>query len=215
MCKLNDNKSFVELADLGKDKQEQINLFLDKKINRSEANVARVAAYLGFVTEKEKNILLQKEAFAKVNSASMDFNDLVNGNLKKEEMPKANLGVDGVAYPVNTSFEKSKVLLSVGELSEAMTLLYETDGSDHVQDAYFNASVSKGFEAAERLFNGFEKGSNVSREDRTALFNGFAAVIEHVKDEKTKKMAGEFLKNRRIEINSYGISKQRLQQATR
>jgi len=215
-CRLKNNKTFAELASLDKSKQEQIDLFLDKDLIRTDSHIASVASYLGFVSEKERDILLQKEAFNKLDSSSKDFNDLLSGKLNKEELPEVNLGKDGKAYPVNSGGEKVKAISSVAEISEAMLLLYENKSNDSQQHSYVDAYVLQAFEAAKRVFDDLEKNGKADPNDKKDLFEGFSIVIGNIEDDDTKKLATEFIKNRKIEINNCGISaKKRVQQTTR
>jgi len=212
MCRLKE-VSFAKVAGLDADKAEQIEIFLGDDLNKTDVKRGLAAKNMGLIDEDKKNIVLVKEAVLKVDSAEKDFDDLIHGKLKRDELPKPDLGARGKSYPVDTGGESYKAIHSVANLSEAMVLMHDDTKLDGPQASFYNASIAKGLVAAEKLVDELRQGQKLSPEAQVTLFNAFSAAADNTRNEEVKSLAGDYLKNRKIEISNCNSGRNRNRQA--
>lgn len=173
---------------------EEMKKILDtqKEPGNEKKYAAEIAFELGIMTPERKQTALKNQAAARADAAVEDYAALTAGRLTAEELPSAFLGRDGIASPAFKNPNAVDAATSAANLAAALVSLDAEGGSKETAEAL--AAAAKGVKA-------LNAGEKASPKDFIPLYAAFSKTVAKLPEEN-RKMATEYLKNRRTDIDN-------------
>lgn len=188
----------LEAAGISSEEMKKI-LDVQKEPGNEKKYAAEIAFDLGIMTQERKQTALKNQAVFRAQAAKKDYTALSEGTLSPDALPAPFLGREGVASPAFKSPNAIDAATSAANLAAALVCL-DAQGKD--------PEIAMALESAAKGVSALANGGNTSAKDFAPLYAAFSKVAAKL-PETEKKLAVDYLKNRRLDIDNgaFGQSK--------